>query len=128
MAVVHLAKKTFKCKAGNCGKIYGTKQRLEVHQRSAGHGMKKLRCSHAKGASVFASFASLSTHMRAVHQSEKPFNCLEEECGKKFGSKLELENHLRSAHGAPKLVCKESNCAATFVFATQLYKHMKMLH
>ena len=125
MAVVHIANETFKC---NCGKIFGSKQHLESHQRSAGHGKEKLACNYAKCTAAFSSSCNLSRHIRSVHLEDEPFICLEQSCGKKYTEKRNLENHLRSAHGAPKLVCKQSNCAQTFAYDSKLCKHMKKSH
>jgi len=93
-------RKPFKCTAPGCTKRFGRESRLKSH--------------------------TSNIYLRRLDL--RPFNCLEEECGKKFGRKSELENHLRSTHGAPKLGCKQSNCTATFVFPTQLYRHIKKLH
>ena len=68
----------------------------------------------------------LSNHIKVVH--EKDFLCQELGCEKKFGIKGCLEDHMRSTHGAPKLVCKKAECSATFVWRSQLFRHVKGYH
>ena len=128
MSGVHHAKKTFKCEVNNCEKIFGSKQLLQVHQRSEGHGKEKLVCQYDKCTAAFASLFILSSHTKTVHFKERAFGCLEQGCGKKFTIKQGLEYHLRAAHGAPKLVCKKDKCTATFVYERDFYKHTKNTH
>jgi len=125
---IHLEERPFKCKVTGCSKDFGSKGHLEFHQRAAGHGKEKLVCTFAKCTAAFSSSGNLSTHVRNVHLEERRFNCLKQDCGKKFKQKIDVEEHLRSAHGAPKLVCKHSNCNAKFAFSSALYKHMKKSH
>jgi len=124
---VHLKEKRISCVEQGCGEKFQSKQMLENHLRRA-HGAPKLACKQTNCTAVFNSTTSLSYHVKCVHLKEKRLSCVEQGCVKQFRRKQELEDHLRCAHRAPKLACKQADCTATFVFATQLYKHMKMHH
>ena len=82
MAVVHLARKVFKCNASNCERKFGSKQQLEFHQRSAGHGKDKLECTYANCSKKFSSKQKLNNHAATIHSGERPFKC--SNCERKF--------------------------------------------
>ena len=65
--------------------------------------------------------------MKFVHNKERPVSCQEPGCEKKIRHQ-EISNHLRSIHGAVRLVCKQKNCKATFLFPNIYYIHMKKGH
>ena len=121
--------KTFKCKVENCDKIFGFKQALEIHQRSAGHGKNKLTCQHVNCTASFSAPSSMLRHIRTVHLKEKPFSCLEQGCGKKFRDNAELKRHTMLVHLSEKpFSCLEPGCGRKFSYKTVLQCHLRRAH
>ena len=121
---VHLRKRPFSCREDGCHQKFFSKRDMDGHVDVVHLKKKPFKCSNCS--KEFGNKWHLSNHIKVVHQKE--LLCQELGCEKKFGIKGCLEDHMRSTHGAPKLVCKKAECSATFVWRSQLFRHVKGYH
>ena len=101
---------------------------MEGHVDQVHLKKRPFSCTYDGCKQKFGQKGNLAVHVDQVHLKKRPFSCNEPGCGRKYARKYSLNDHMRSAHGAPKLVCKEAECSASFVFTNLLYKHMMETH
>ena len=153
---VHMKEKPHKCELDGCGAQFATKEQLNIHMRSnhgeekfkcprsgclqefvqlsglnrhirAVHmGERPFVCPETSCLGTFTSLSNLKLHTRMVHRREKLYRCGEEGCASRFSTRTEVQDHGRHQHGKPKLRCREDACGKQFVWASHLYKHMKV--
>jgi len=125
---VHLKKRPFSCREDGFQVKFVSKKNMEEHVDQVHLKKRPFSCTYDGCQQKFGQKGNLAVHVDQVHLKKRPFSCNEDGCDKMFGRKYRLKDHMRSAHGAPKLVCKEVKCSASFVSSTLLYKHMMETH
>ncbi|KAJ7322752.1 hypothetical protein JRQ81_019039 [Phrynocephalus forsythii] len=102
-----------------CGKMFGVKKSLKVHQRSH-HGQERpYECSEC--CKSFNCHSGLVRH-QMTHRGERPYKC--EECGKCYSRKEHLQNHQRLHTGERPFQCPV--CGKRFIRKQNLLKHQRI--
>ena len=81
-----------------CGKVYNSKRRVQIHKRSCGLVFKCDQCPAG-----FKRNNSLEEHILGQHQKQHDFSC--GECSKKLTGKKSLLNHSRMHKENENIVC-----------------------
>ncbi|XP_050077155.1 zinc finger protein Xfin-like [Anopheles maculipalpis] len=90
---VHMELKAYEC--GYCGKMYRTKESLDIHERSH-TGEKPFGCRHAGCSKRYAHGSDRMRHERSAHTGEKPHTC--PVCKMGFLRKREMRLHMEKVH------------------------------
>ena len=93
--------KPFKCDYNGCGKIYSSKQNLQIHLVS--HiGNSKFRCYYGDCAGTigYCDSQALARHIHRKHTMERPFEC--NICNQRFGHRAHLKRHKERGHCTEK--------------------------
>ena len=93
--------KPFKCDYNGCGKIYSSKQNLQIHLVS--HiGDSKFRCYYGDCAGTigYCDSQALARHIHRKHTMERPFEC--NICNRRFGHRAHLKRHKERVHSTEK--------------------------
>uniref|UniRef100_A0A8D0L4T7 Zinc finger protein 282 n=1 Tax=Sphenodon punctatus TaxID=8508 RepID=A0A8D0L4T7_SPHPU len=102
-----------------CGKTFGVKKSLKVHQRSH-HGQERpYECTECRKS--FNCHSGLVRH-QMTHRGERPYKC--EECGKCYSRKEHLQNHQRLHTGERPFQC--AACGKRFIRKQNLLKHQRI--
>uniref|UniRef100_A0A8D2KWK4 C2H2-type domain-containing protein n=1 Tax=Varanus komodoensis TaxID=61221 RepID=A0A8D2KWK4_VARKO len=102
-----------------CGKMFGVKKSLKVHQRSH-HGQERpYECAECRKS--FNCHSGLVRH-QMTHRGERPYKC--EECGKCYSRKEHLQNHQRLHTGERPFQCPV--CGKRFIRKQNLLKHQRI--
>uniref|UniRef100_H9GBP3 Zinc finger protein 282 n=1 Tax=Anolis carolinensis TaxID=28377 RepID=H9GBP3_ANOCA len=102
-----------------CGKMFGVKKSLKVHQRSH-HGQERpYECTECQKS--FNCHSGLVRH-QMTHRGERPYKC--EECGKCYSRKEHLQNHQRLHTGERPFQCPV--CGKRFIRKQNLLKHQRI--
>ena len=93
--------KPFKCDYKGCGKIYSSKQNLQIHLVS--HiSDSQFRCYYADcaGKIGYCDSQALARHIHRKHKMERPFKC--NICNQRFGHWAHLKRHRERLHSTEK--------------------------
>uniref|UniRef100_A0A670JM85 C2H2-type domain-containing protein n=1 Tax=Podarcis muralis TaxID=64176 RepID=A0A670JM85_PODMU len=102
-----------------CGKMFGVKKSLKVHQRSHHSQERPYECAECRKS--FNCHSGLVRH-QMTHRGERPYKC--EECGKCYSRKEHLQNHQRLHTGERPFQCPV--CGKRFIRKQNLLKHQRI--
>nr|XP_020655819.1 zinc finger protein 282-like [Pogona vitticeps] len=102
-----------------CGKMFGVKKSLKVHQRSHHGPERPYECAECRKS--FNCHSGLVRH-QMTHRGERPYKC--EECGKCYSRKEHLQNHQRLHTGERPFQCPV--CGKRFIRKQNLLKHQRI--
>uniref|UniRef100_A0A1B0G6T1 Uncharacterized protein n=1 Tax=Glossina morsitans morsitans TaxID=37546 RepID=A0A1B0G6T1_GLOMM len=100
-----------------CGRMYSTKQALEVHIRAI-HIKSGFSCTIC--GKIFPVKKSLEIHMR-YHTGDFPYVC--DLCGRKFAQMCHLNTHKKIKHDSVRFSCDYPDCGKYFTSSNSLRNH-----
>ena len=88
--------KEFICEIDNCGKVYKSKENLNLHIQNVHENQKPYKCTYCN--MRFSHRNGRIYHERKMHTFIMPYKCQYSECGQFFPCKSAMIAHIKSVH------------------------------
>ncbi|KAM7287030.1 putative zinc finger protein [Ixodes scapularis] len=114
---------TFPCPAPECGLVFVTRRKMELHLREHDDIDAPYKCPEALCGKAYYSANTLASHLRVHMRLE--FRCPFEGCGRLYNRVCKLRLHVRQHTGERPYICPFEGCAWTFASASKLTRHTR---